>query len=225
MTEMLSSPLFGITLSAVCFEIGIIINRRLPSPLTNPLLSGIIICISIIRLFGIPLDLYFIGGDIITALLPSVAAVLAVSIYSRIDVLKANFLPVFTGTLIGSVVSITSAYLLCRLFGLDDTITASLLPKSVTTSVATEISAHLGGNSGITVAAVIFSGILCSICAPFLLKLSASDDPIANGVAIGTSGHAMGTSLAVRLGDTEGAMSSISIGMAGIITVIITAFL
>lgn len=225
MNDMIFSPLFGITLSALCFEFGIFINKKVKIPLANPLLIGIALCIIIIKLFDIPLDAYNMGGDIITTLLVPVAAVLAVSIYSKFDILKANFVPVLVGTLIGSLTSISSTYILCRLFGLNELITASLLPKSITSSIAIEISAQLGGNPSITVAAVIYSGILGAIFSPFLIKVLKIKNTVARGVAIGTASHAMGTSTAVKMGEIEGAMSSISIGMAGIITVIIAMFL
>lgn len=225
MNDMLLSPLFGITLSALCFETGVFISGKIKSPLANPLLIGIALCIIILKIFNIPIEAYNMGGDIITMLLVPVAATLAVTIYSKFDILKANFIPVFAGTFIGSLSSVASAYILCKLFGIDELITLSLIPKSITTSVAVEVSAQLGGNTSITVAAVIYSGILGAIFSPVLIKLLKIDNSVARGVAIGTSSHAMGTSTAVKMGETEGAMSSISIGMAGIITVIIAMFL
>lgn len=225
MNDMLLSPLFGITLSAFCFEAGVFISGKIRTPLANPLLIGITLCIIILKIFNIPIDSYNIGGDIITMFLVPVAATLAVTIYSKFDILKANFLPVFAGTFIGSLSSVASTYILCKLFGIDELITSSLIPKSITSSVAVEISAQLGGNTSITVAAVIYSGILGTIFSPVLIRLLKIDNSVARGVAIGTSSHAMGTSTAVKIGETEGAMSSISIGMAGIITVIIAMFL
>lgn len=225
MTDIIASPLFGITLSAVCFEIGVYLNKKTGSPMTNPLLLGIALSILVLKIFNIPLESYNNGGDIISMMLSPVTAVLAVSIYNQLDVLKKNFLPITVGALVGSLTSVGSAYVLCRLFGLDDSLTASMLPKSVTTPIAMEISSQLGGTPSITVAAVIYTGILGAILSPFLIKLFRIDSPVARGVAIGTSSHAMGTSAALRIGETEGAMSGVSIGVAGIITVIIAMFI
>lgn len=222
MNSITASPLFGIMLSAVCFETGVYLNKKTGSPLTNPLLVGIALSIIVLKLFGIPLENYNNGGDIISMMLAPVTAVLAVSIYNQLDVLKKNLLPVLSGALAGSIVSVASAYALCRLFGLDDTLTSSLLPKSVTTPIAMEISSQLGGNTSITVAAVIYTGILGAMLSPILIKIFKIKNPIARGVAIGTSSHAMGTSAAIEIGETEGAMSGLSIGVAGIITVIIS---
>ena len=225
MNEITASPLFGIVLSAVCFEIGVYLNRKTLSPLTNPLLVGIVLCILVLKIFGIPLADYKNVGDIISMLLAPVTAVLAVSVYNRFEILKSNLMPILGGAFAGSLASIISAYLLCRFFGLDDTLTASLLPKSVTTPIAMEISAQLGGNASITVAAVIYTGILGAMISPILIKLFKITNPVTRGVAIGTSSHAMGTTAAFSLGKTEGAMSSVSIGVAGIMTVIIAMFL
>ena len=116
-------------------------------------------------------------------------------------------------------------YLLCHLFGLDEVMTASLLPKSITTPIAIEVSSSLGGISSVTVIAVIFTGILGNVMAPFLIRFLRIDDKVAAGLAIGASSHALGTSKAIEIGETEGAMSGLAIGICGIITVIVSAFL
>ncbi len=225
MNEITSSPFFGIILSAICFESGVYLNKKTHSPLTNPLLVGIILCILVLKISGISLADYKKGGDIISILLSPVTAVLAVSVYNRLDILKNNLVPILGGAFAGSLASVVSAYFLCRLFGLDDTLTVSLLPKSVTTPIAIEISKQLGGNTGITVAAVIYTGILGAILSPILIKFFKINNAVTRGVAIGTSSHAMGTTAAFSIGETEGAMSSVSIGVAGIMTVIIAMFL
>lgn len=117
-----------------------------------------------------------------------------------------------------------SVYLLCRLFGLDDVLTASLLPKSVTTPIAMSVSEMLGGIPSVSMAAVIITGIAGAIAAPAMIRLFRIDDPIAAGVGIGACSHAMGTSRALEIGETEGAMSSITIGISGIITVAAALF-
>ena len=157
-------------------------------------------------------------------LAPATAA-LALSIYGQIDVLKKNLLPIAAGTLVGSLTSIISVLGLCKLFGLSDELTASLIPKSVTTPIAMEISQQQGGIVSITVAAVIVTGIFGAIFAPTLLTRFRGKDPVESGIAIGTCSDSLGTSKAVELGEVEGAMSGIAIGAAGIFTVLLSMFL
>ena len=222
---LLSSPLFGICLSIFTYEAGVWINKKLKTPVANPLLIAIALIILILQIFRIPLESYAVGGDIISMFLAPATAALAISIYGQLDILTRNWLPVLAGTAVGSAVSMTSVYLLCQAFSLDEKLTASLLPKSVTTPIAMGIARQNGGIVPVTVAAVIFTGILGAILAPLLIRLFRVRNPIAAGLAIGTSSHAVGTSKALELGETQGAMSGIAICMAGIITVLYSLLL
>lgn len=225
MSEIYASPLFGIVLCIFSFEIGLWINRKTHSPLANPLLIAVVICIAVLQIFSIPLESFQQGGDIITMFLAPATAALSLSIYNQLDTLKKNLLPILAGTLTGSITSIGSVIGLCKLFGLDEELTASLIPKSVTTPIAMEVSRQHGGIVSITVAAVIVTGIFGAILAPVLIKLFRVKNPVETGIAIGTCSHALGTSKALEIGETEGAMSGIAIGVAGIITVVLTMFL
>jgi Putative effector of murein hydrolase len=225
MSEVFASPFFGITLSILAFELGVFIERKTKLPFANPLLIAIIICIAVIELCGIPLASYNVGGELISVFLGPATAVIAISIYSQLSRLKKHLLPILAGTLAGSLVSIASAYYLCKLFGLDDALTKSMMVKSVSTPFALAISKNLGGIPAVSVAAVVITGILGAVCAPLFIKAFRVKDPVAQGVAIGTSSHAVGTSKAIALGELQGAMSGIALGLAGILTVIITLFL
>lgn len=225
MSEIYASPLFGIVLCIFSFEIGLWLNRKTHSPLANPLLIAVAICIAVLQIFSIPLESFQQGGDIITMFLAPATAALSLSIYHQLDTLKKNLLPILAGTLTGSITSIASVIGLCKLFGLDEELTASLIPKSVTTPIAMEVSRQHGGIVSITVAAVIVTGIFGAILAPVLIKLFRVKNPVEAGIAIGTCSHALGTSKALEIGETEGAMSGIAIGVAGIITVVLTMFL
>ena len=152
-------------------------------------------------------------------------AALAVSIYNQRKVLRQYFAPVLVGCLAGSVASMVSAYALCKAFGLSDELAATMLPKSVTTPIAMAVSEALGGIAPVTVAAVILTGILGAMTAPLMVKLFHVKDPVVQGVAIGTCSHAIGTTKAMEMGEVQGAMSSIAIGVAGLMTVLISLFL
>ncbi|MCI8862374.1 MAG: LrgB family protein [Lachnospiraceae bacterium] len=222
MNELWASPFFGISLSILAFWIGVRLQKRLKSVLCNPLLIAILLIAGFLSIFKIPYESYNAGGAIINMFLAPATACLAVSIYSKIRILKENWLPIVVGCTVGSVTSMGSVYLLCRLFRLDASMTASLIPKSITTPIAVEVSRAHGGIVPVTVIAVIFTGILGSIFAPFLIRLFGVKDPVAAGLSIGSCSHAVGTSRAIRLGEIQGAMSGLAIGICGIITVIVS---
>jgi predicted murein hydrolase (TIGR00659 family) len=225
MNEVFASPFFGITLSIFAYEIGVLIARKTKLAIANPLLIAIIICIAVIELAHIPLESYNAGGDLIAVFLGPATAVIAISIYNQLSRLKKYFIPILMGTLVGSIASVGSAYFLCKLFGLDDILTKSMVVKSVSTPFALAISKNIGGIPAVSVAAVVITGILGAVCAPMLIKIFRVKNPIAAGVAIGTCSHAVGTSKAIMIGEVEGAMSGIALGLAGLLTVAITLVL
>ncbi len=224
-TAVLTNGMFGIMLSILAFQVGVWANQKWKFPLLNPLLIGIVLTILVLKLFRIPIASYQVGGDIISMFLAPATTVLAYSIYQQIQVLKKYFIPVLAGCLMGSLTSMFSAWGLCKLFGLDDTLTASMIPKSVTTPIAMEVSQKLGGLPAITVAAVLVAGIIGAALSPVFVKIFHIKSSVAAGVAIGTCSHAAGTSKAIEMGEIQGAMSGIAIGVSGLITVIIALFL
>ena len=225
MAELFAPPFFGISLSIVAFLIGVQIQKKTGLELCNPLLIAIVLVSAVLLVCRIPYEDYNQGGAVINLFLSPATACLAVSIYTRIQLLKENWLPILVGCVVGSLVSMGSILGLCRLFGLDDAMTASLLPKSVTTPIAVSVAQAHGGIPSITVVAVILTGILGSILAPLLIRLFRVKDPIAAGLAIGACSHAVGTSKALELGETEGAMSGLAIGVCGLVTVLFSLIL
>ena len=146
---------------------------------------------------------------------------MAVPLYNRFSLLKKHFKAIIIGTLTGSIVSVTYIYIISKVLGIKKEIFLALLPKSVTTPIALEITKNLNGIIPITVVSVVITGILGAIFSEYLLKIFRVKDKVAVGIAIGTASHAVGTSKAVEIGETEGAMSGLAIGIVGIITVII----
>ena len=225
MAEIFNTPYFGISLTILSFMIGQKIQKKTGLLICNPLIIAVVIIVGILLIFKIPYEAYQQGGSIINMFLAPATACLAVSIYNKIQILKENWLPILVGCACGSLTSMTSVYVMCKLFHLDDTITAAMIPKSVTTPIAVSVAESLGGVSSITVVVVIFTGILGSIFAPTLIKLFRVNDPMTAGLSIGACSHAIGTSKALQIGETEGAMSGLAIGICGIFTVIFAMFL
>lgn len=225
MAELASSPLFGIALSIAAFSAGIWLQKKTGLTVCNPLLIAIVLVIGVLLLFKIPYESYNEGGSMINLLLSPATACLAVSIHSRAELLRKNWLPILAGAAAGSVTSMGSVYVLCRLLGLEEDMTWSLLPKSVTTPIAVGISEGHGGIVPITVVAVILTGIMGSLTAPALIRLFGTKDPMEAGLAIGACSHAVGTSRAIEMGEIQGAMSGLAIGICGLVTVAVSLFL
>ena len=221
MSEIINTPLFGILLCIFSYEIGVFINRKTKSAVLNPLLIAIVLCIAFLSVFGISYESFNIGGEYITFLLTPATVVLAIPLYKKINLLKKDLVPILVGITVGSITAIVSVIVLSNVFGLTDTMALSMVPKSVTTAIGVDVSAQIGGIVPITTVAIIVTGILGAVLAPFLCRVFKIKDKVAIGVAIGTSSHAVGTSKAIEMGETEGAMSAASISIAGIITAII----
>jgi len=213
------NPLFGMSLSIICFAIGSYINKKCKGhPLANALLIAVALIIVCISAFDIPLSDYQQGSSVIALFLPPATAALGLTIYRQRAVLKQYFAPVLAGCLAGSLASMLCVYFLCNLFNMGEVITMSMLPKSVTTAIATQISEANGGIPAITVAAVICTGITGGVFAPVFVKLFRIKNPISAGIGIGTCSHAIGTAKALQMGEIQGAMGSVALSVAGLLT-------
>lgn len=219
MSILTDNIFFGIVISLLAFEGGLYISRKTKLPFFNPLLIAILSIIAFLLAFNIDFEKYNNGAQFINMFLGPATVILAVPLYKQINLLKQNFFPIIIGILIGSLVGIISVILLCFIFGLENVLTISLLPKSVTTPIGIEITNQLGGLVPVTVLSIVISGIIGAVIGPYICKLFKIKNEIAVGIAIGTASHALGTTKALELGETQGAMSSLSIGIAGLITV------
>lgn len=221
MSILTSNMFFGIFISLIAYEIGQVLYKKTKLPIFNPLLVAIVLVIAFLKIFNINFEAYNQGGQFINMFLGPATVILAVPLYKQLALLKKNFIPIIIGIVIGSFISVLSVILFSNLFNLNSDLIISLLPKSVTTPIGIEISNTLGGITGVTVLAIVITGITGAIIAPTVCKIFKITNPVARGIGIGTASHAVGTSKALELGETEGAMSSLSIGIAGLITVVI----
>lgn len=221
MNIITNNLLFGIILSLLAFEAGLYIYKKTNIPIFNPLLIAIALVVAFLLIFNINFDLYNEGAKFINMFLGPATVILAVPLYKQIELLKKHAPSIIIGILFGSIIGMCAVIGLSYILGLDSSLIKSLLPKSVTTPIGIELSNQLNGIVPITVLAIIISGITGAVIGPAICKLFKITDSIAIGVAIGTASHAVGTSKALELGETEGAMSGLSIGIAGLITVFI----
>lgn len=225
MASVLNSPIYFIALTMFSFWIGTLLRVKTRLTLLHPTVVSIALVIAYLMFTGTPLAAYREGGDVISLFLTPTTAALALTIYDRRHLLVTHALPILLGCFAGALTSIVSVTVLCRLFSLDAAMSASLLPKSVTTPIAVDLSATLGGIPSLTVVIVMFTGMVGAVFAPLFAKIFRVRHPVAMGLAIGVSSHSLGTTKALELGKTEGAMSSLAIGITGMMTVVLSLFL
>ena len=229
MYNVFNTEIFGVIITILFFNIGIYIQKKTKNPIFNPLLIAILGIILFLSITNIPYESYKLGGDIINLFLGPVTIVLAVPLYKQFDLFKKYLVEILIGITCGVVVSFISIKLVGYFTNADINIINSLLPKSITTPMGISLTKMLNGIEAITVVSIILTGILGAIIAPIVFKIGRINHPVAKGIALGTSAHALGTTKALQMGEVEGAMSGLSIGVCGIITVvlipIITKFL
>lgn len=216
---IVNSVFFGVVISIAAYALGTWIKKKLGRSFVNPLLIAIIIVIAVVLVFNIDYSSYNMGGQYISYLLTPATVCLAIPLYQQISLLKQNRKAILLGILAGVISSIGSILAFSYLFGLNHQQYVTLLPKSITTAIGIGVSSELGGIQPITVAAIIITGVLGNSIAPAVCRLFKIKEPIAIGIAIGTSSHVIGTTKALEMGEVQGAMSSLSIVVAGLMTV------
>lgn len=216
---MINSLFFGVMISFVTYEIGLLIRRKCKLSIMNPLLFSIIVLILILVVFDIDYDTYNEGAKYLSYFLTPATVCLAVPLYEQIELLKKHIKAIMAGIISGALTSVVCVLVLSVLFGLSHEEYVTLLPKSITTAIGMGVSQELGGIVTITVAVIIITGVLGNIIAEFICKVFRIEEAVAKGVAIGSAAHAVGTAKAMEMGEIEGAMSSLSIAVSGLITV------
>ena len=217
---MLESLFFGVLVSCVTYELGGWLRKKTKISLINPLLFSIVAVIAILLACHIDYDTYYDGAKYLSYLLTPATVCLAVPLYEQVELLKKNVVAIVAGILSGALTSVTCVLVLAMIFHFSHEQYVTLLPKSITTAIGMGISEELGGIVTITVAAIIITGIIGNMFGDVICRLCGIRHPIATGLAIGTASHAMGTAKAMELGEIEGAMSSLSIAVSGLMTVI-----
>ena len=212
---------FGIFISLAAYAVGMQLKKKLGWAVLNPLLVSVILVIAFLKAGGISYDDYNQGAQYLSYLLTPATVCLAVPLYQQLNLLKKNLKAVAAGIFSGVLTSILSVLGLSYLFGLSHDMYVTLLPKSITTAIGMGVSEELGGIVTITVAVIIITGVLGNMIADVVYRVFRIKEPVAKGLALGTAAHAIGTARALEMGEIEGAMSSLSIAVAGLMTVVI----
>lgn len=216
--ELSLLPLIATILS---YQFGLFLQKKTKSPLCNPLLISIILLIGLMVLTGYPNANYQAGMKTISWLMTPATICLAVPLYQQVNILRKNWKGVLAGITAGTLASLSFIFVMCRVLEVGNVLTFSLLPKSITTAMGTALSAQTGGNEAITTAAIVITGILGNILGVPLCRLFKITHPVAQGVALGTASHVIGTTKARELSDLTGAVSGLSLTVAGILTAVL----
>ncbi len=214
-------PLFCLLLTVIAYQIGLWCRKKTGSTLCNPLLIGIILVIGALLAIGISPEKFQEKTAGFSWLLTPATVCLALPLYQQLKLLKKNLTAILVGVFAGTVTSLVCVLAMCKLMGLDQQLTASLLPKSITTAMGIVLSEQNGGVPAITSVVIILTGILGSLCGSAASKLLKLNDPISQGVAFGTASHVIGTTRATELDPVAGAVSSLSLAVSGILTAIL----
>ena len=213
------SAFAGVTLSLLAYALGMFLKRKTHLGIFNPLLVSIAVTIVVLLIADVDYDTYNKGSYLSWFLTPATVC-LAIPLYEQIELLKTHWKAVIAGILSGVLTSLVTVFVLSKIMSLSHKEYVTMLPKSITTAIGMGVSEELGGYVTITVAVIIVTGVLGNILADFICKIFRITEPIAKGLAIGSASHAIGTAKAMEMGEIEGAMSSLSIAVAGIITVV-----
>ncbi len=222
--NLLGSPYLWISITVGFYLLAAQLQRRWPTPLFNPLLFSIVMVIILLLVTGIPYETYEAGGSFISIFVTPATVALAIKLEKNFIYLKNNYKAILTGIFSGVILHTIMIFAFGLLFQFDVEMAATLFPKSITTAIAVGVSESLGGIVSLTVAVVVFTGIIGSVIGPSIFRFGKIKDPVAQGVALGSSSHAMGTAKAIELGDVQGAMSGLSIVVTGIVVVILAPF-
>ena len=221
MTELLSISILPLVLTLTTFFLGQKLQQKLRSPLLNPILIALILVLLFLRLTGISVKDYQSGMGSLSWLLTPATVCLAVPMYEQFRLLKKNLPAIAAGVAAGAVSCLGMVLLFGLLAGFEPVLIRSLLPKSITTAIGVVLSEMSGGMTGVTTAAIVCTGIFANIMGSAFCRLFRLTDPIAQGVAFGTAGHVIGTSRANELSPLTGAVSSLSLVVAGLLTAVV----
>lgn len=222
MAEFLSNiSLFPLVLTLGAFQLGRFCQQKGKSPLFNPILIAVILIIPVLLVTKVPYETYKKGTDAISWLLTPATVCMALPLYEQLKPLKKSLPAALTGIVAGTLVSLVCIAGMCLLLHLDRTVSVSLLPKSITTAIGIVLSQDAGGIPGLTTVAILVTGISGNLLGPWLCKLLHITDPVAQGVALGTACHVIGTSRATEMGKLQGAVGSLSLTVAGILTALV----
>ena len=215
-----SSVFFGAALSVGAYVLGMALQKKFRIAIFNPLFISILTVIAVLLTTGITYDTYNASAKYLSYFLTPATVCLSIPLYEQLSLLKKNAKAIMLGILAGMISSALCILSLALIFSMSHEMYVTLLPKSITSAIGMDLSTELGGIPSITVAVIILSGIVGNMLAPFFCRVFGIKHPVARGIAVGSSSHAIGTARAIEMGEIEGAMSGLSVAVSGLLSVV-----
>ena len=212
---------WAVLLTCATFQLGQYLRNKTGSALCNPIMISALIVIALLVVFKIPNDTYQSGMKLTSWLMTPCTVCLGIPLYTQLQRMKRNLPAIMAGVVAGAVSSLAIIGGICLVLKLDGNITAALLPKSITTAMAIPLVEPTVGLVPLTTSAVIISGIIGSMAGQAMCRIFRISHPIAQGVAYGTASHVIGTSRATELNELSGAVGSLSLVIAGVLTAVL----
>jgi len=221
-----ATPLLHLTLTVCFFVLARWIYRKSGRrSWLNPVLLSVLGLVAVLVITDTSYDVYFEGAQFVHFMLGPATVALAVPLYRQWESLRRHPVALMVSLLTGSLTAVLSAVFIAKLGGVSDQALISIAPKSVTTPVAMGISETLGGLPSLTAVVVILTGILGASIGPWLLDKLRITNPMAQGLAMGTASHGIGTGRAIYMGDVAAAFSGLAMGLNGLATTILLPIL
>ena len=220
MTDLLQIAILPVALTLLAYQAGALLQKKLRTPLCNPILVAVVLVLVFLGITGMELKTYQAGATYLSWLMTPATICLAISMYKQFQILKKKMPLILISVAAGAISCMLEVLAFGAILGLDRELTASLLPKSVTTAIGVPLSQMAGGLTPITTAAIILTGITASVLGPTMCRIFRLTDEVARGAAFGTAGHVIGTAKASELSPLTGAVSSLSLVVAGLLTAV-----
>jgi predicted murein hydrolase (TIGR00659 family) len=218
MIKLFGTELFFIFLVIFTYTCSLFIYRKTELTLLHPILFSISVLIIFLKVFDIEYVYFREQCRVIDFFLgPSVVAI-GYSLNEQFEHIKLNMVSILTSIVTGSFIGIVSIMIIAKFFNVDHVLVATLVPKSVTTPIAMEISKNYGGIPELSAVIVVLVGIFGAVAGPFILRKTGIENKLAIGLALGAASHGIGTARAIQLGMIEGAISGLAIGLMGVAT-------
>lgn len=221
MTELLNLELTGVLVTLLTYQAGLLLQKKVKHPACNPILISAVLIILFISLTGLPNSAYQAANVRLSWLLTPATVCLAIPMYEQLEILRKNLKVLLAGVAAGAVSCVGFVLLLALVFRFDRALTMSLLPKFLTAAIGVPLSQLSGGIPSVTTVAIMLTGITGAVLGPTLCKLFRFEDELTRGVAFGTAGHVIATARASELSPLTGAVSSLSLVVAGLLAALI----
>lgn len=221
MSQLLSIGILPMLLTLGAYQISVLIQKKLKSAIANPVLISVVLVLAFMLFTGLDNATYQAGMGKMSWLLTPATVCLAIPMYQHFQTLRRNLPAILAGIAAGAVACLFMVILWAVAFRIDTALALSLLPKSVTSAIGVPLCEMAGGLTSVTTAVIIITGIIANILGSLSCKIFRLTDPVAQGVAFGTAGHVIGTARANELGELTGAVSSLSLVVAGLLTAVV----